>query len=99
MNIRFPKFITRVTLLSAILIGLSAASAQAQSFANRATFNVPFDFAFGEKKLTAGKYSVGRAVQSSDDITMSIADSAGRSKALQLSQAVVKAQENTRAVL
>jgi hypothetical protein len=99
MNIRFGNLIAKVILLSAILIAASAASAQAQSLANRARFNIPFDFVFGDKKFPAGQYSVGRALQSSDDLVLSIADRAGRSKAVQLSNAVITLQANTRAVL
>jgi hypothetical protein len=99
MKIRFGKLIASVTLLSAILIAASAASAQGQTLANRARFNVPFDFTFGEKQLSAGYYSIGRALQGSDDITLSIADREGRFKAVQLSQAVVRTNINTRAVL
>ena len=99
MKIRFGKLITRVTVLSAVLIVAAAASAQAQSLSTRARFNIPFDFAFGEKKLPAGKYSVGRALQSSDDVTLSIADNAGRAKALQLSNSVFKLRANTKALL
>jgi hypothetical protein len=99
MKIRFRKLIARVTLLGALLIVASAASAQGQSLANRAKFNIPFDFAFGEKRLTAGQYSIGRTLQSSDDITLSIADRDGRWKSLQLSNAVTRSQVNTRALL
>jgi hypothetical protein len=99
MKIRFGKLIANATLLSAILIVASAASAQGQSLATRARFNIPFDFAFGEKKLPAGQYSVGRSVQSTDDVTLSIQDRAGRSKAVQLSNAVFTYRANTRAVL
>ena len=99
MKIRFANLITKVSLLSAVLILTSAASAQGQSLSTRARFSIPFDFAFGERKLPAGQYSVGRAVLSSDDITLSIIDHAGRSKGVQLSNAVFKTQANSRAVL
>ena len=99
MKIRFGKLMVRVSLLSALLIVASAAVAQGQSLANRARFNVPFDFTFGEKKLPAGQYTVGRAIQNSDDHVVSIADRDGRSKALQLSNAVFTTRENSRAVL
>jgi hypothetical protein len=93
------NLIAKVTLLSAVLLLTSVASAQGQSLAHRARFNIPFDFAFGEKKLPAGQYAIGRAVHTSDDITLSISDRAGRSKALQLSNAVIATRPNTRAVL
>jgi len=51
---------------------------------------VPFDFAFGEKKLPAGNYAIGRAMQSSDDIMMSITDGKGRAKAVVLSNAAIR---------
>jgi len=97
MKIRFGTLIVRASLLCALLIVASAA--QGQSLANRARFNVPFDFTFGEKKLPAGQYTVGRAIQNSDDHVVSIADQNGRSKALQLSNAVFTRRENSRAVL
>jgi len=97
MKIRFGTLIVRASLLCALLIVASAA--QGQSLANRARFNVPFDFTFGEKKLPAGQYTVGRAIQNSDDHVVSIADHNGRSKALQLSNAVFTRRENSRAVL
>ncbi len=99
MKIRFANLITKVSLLSALLLLMSAAPAQAQSLSTRARFTIPFDFAFGERKLPAGQYSVGRAVISSDDITLSIVDRAGRAKGVQLSNAVFKTQPNTRALL
>jgi hypothetical protein len=73
-----------------LLILTTAGSAHAQSLANRPRFNIPFDFAFGEKKLPAGKYAIGRALQNSDDIAMSISDDNGRSKAIVLSNSITK---------
>jgi hypothetical protein len=99
MKIRFGNLIVRVTLLSAVLIAATAASAHGQSLANRARFNIPFDFAFGEKTLPAGQYTVGRAIQSSDDITLSITDKAGRGKGVQLSNAAVRSEANSKALL
>jgi hypothetical protein len=90
MKIQVIKLIPRIALLSALVILASAASADAQSLANRARFTIPFDFAFGEKKLPAGKYAIGRAVQSSNDIMMSLTDDNGHSKAIVLSNAVMK---------
>jgi hypothetical protein len=90
MKIQVIKLIPRIALLSALVILASAASADAQSLANRARFTIPFDFAFGERKLPAGKYAIGRAVQSSNDIMMSLTDDNGHSKAIVLSNAVMK---------
>jgi hypothetical protein len=93
------QLLSKVILLGALLILTSAGSATAQSLSNRPKFDIPFDFAFGETKLPAGKYTVGRALNSSDDLSISISDSAGRSKAIVLSQAVTKSQRESRASL
>ena len=90
MKTQLIKLIPRIALLSALLILTTAGSAHAQSLANRPRFNIPFDFAFGEKKLPAGKYAIGRALQNSDDIAMSISDDNGRSKAIVLSNSITK---------
>ena len=90
MKTQVIKLIPRIALLSALLILTTAGSAHAQSLANRPRFNIPFDFAFGEKKLPAGKYAIGRALQNSDDIVISISDDNGRSNAMLLSNAVTK---------
>jgi len=92
MKTQLIRLIPRITLLSALLIVTAAASVHAQSLSTRPRFNIPFDFTFGEKKLPAGKYAVGRALQSSDDIMMSISDHKGRSKAVVLSNAVIRSR-------
>jgi len=99
MKTQVIRFITKVTLLSAIVILTSVASVQAQSLAYRVKFTVPFDFVSGEKKFSAGKYSVGRAIHSSDDLAQLIASEDGDSKAVVLSNAVFTLHPNTRAQL
>ncbi len=99
MNIQLVKLIARVSLLSAMVVLTSVASAHGQSLGLRSKFNVPFDFAFGETKFTAGKYSVGRAMHGSDDVMVSISDLGGRSKAIVLSNAVITSRANTSATL
>lgn len=102
MKIQFVKLIAKVSLLSAMVVltsVASVASAQGQSLGLRAKFNVPFDFAFGEKQFTAGKYSIGRAMHGSDDVMVSIADLGGHSKAIVLSNAVITSRANNRATL
>ena len=92
MNRQVIKLIPRVALLSAMLILTAAASAHAQSLANRPRFTIPFDFAFGEKKLPAGKYSIGRALPSSGDIMLSLADDEGRAQVIVLSNSITRSQ-------
>jgi hypothetical protein len=97
MKTQLIKVLPKVALLSIMLILTSVASAQAQSLSYRPRFAIPFDFQFGETKLPAGKYSVGRA--GSSDTMLSIADRAGRSKAIVLSTALVRSDAVTRATL
>jgi hypothetical protein len=88
MKTQLINLITKVTLLSAILLVTLVASAQGQSLAYKVRANIPFDFAVGEKKLPAGEYSIGRA-QRSDDIALSITDAGGHTKAIRLTNATV----------
>jgi hypothetical protein len=83
MKTQLINLISKVTLLSAILLVTLVASAQGQSLAYKVRANIPFDFAVGEKKLPAGEYSIGRA-QRSDDIAISITDAGGHTKAVTL---------------
>lgn len=99
MKTQLVKLIPKVALLGAMLMFVSAATTHAQSLVNRPRFTIPFDFVFGEKKFAAGKYSIGRAVHGSDDTMMSIIDNDGRSKAILLSNAVIKTRANTKALL
>ena len=97
MNTQLINLIPKVMLLSAIV--LLASGAQAQSLGNRVRVNIPFDFNISEKKLPAGEYVVGRAVHASDDLVVSVNDLEGRSKAMQLSNAVVRLRPNKKALL
>ena len=99
MKTQLVKLIPKVALLSAMLIFAAAATTHAQSLANRARFNVPFDFVFGEKKLAAGKYSIGRTLSNSDDTMLTIADGDGRAKGVLLSNTVIKTRAQTKALL
>lgn len=99
MKTQLIKLISKVTLLSAMMILASVGSAQGQSLAERTRFNIPFDFTFGEKNLASGKYSVGRAMPNTGDTMVSIVDRDGRSKAIVLTHAAVRSKANSKAVL
>jgi hypothetical protein len=99
MKTQLINLISKITLLSAMVLLTSVASAQAQSLAYRVKVNIPFDFTVGEKKLPAGEYSVGRALQRSDDIVVQLSDLAGRSKAIRLTNATITSQPNKRSSL
>ena len=88
MKTQLINLITKVTLLSAMLLVTLVASAQGQSLAYNVKANIPFDFTVGEKKLPAGEYSIGRALRS-DDIALSIADVVGHTKAIRLTHAAL----------
>jgi hypothetical protein len=99
MKTQLVRLIPKVTLFGAMLLFSSVGSTQAQSLSYRPKFDIPFDFVFGEKKLEAGKYAVGRALHGSDDTMLSITDQDGHAKAILLSNAVIKSRANTRAML
>ena len=100
MNTRVINLIPKVILLSAIVVLAAVGPTQAQSLGGtRITANIPFDFNISEKKLPAGKYSVGRAINQSDDLIVSINDLEGRSKAIRLSNTVVRSRPTGKALL
>lgn len=100
MNTQLINLIPKVILLIAIVLLASVAPTQAQSLGgNRIRANIPFDFNISEKKLPAGEYSVGRAINHSDDLLVSISDREGRSKAIRLSNAVIRSRPNGKALL
>ena len=99
MNTQLTNLIPKVILLSAIVLLVSVAPAQAQTLGNRIRVNIPFDFNISEKKLPAGEYSVGRALHRSDDAVVSVNDLDGRSKAIRLSNAVIRSRSKEKALL
>lgn len=100
MNTRAINLIPKMILLSAIVLLATVASTQAQSLGGtRIRADIPFDFNISETKLPAGKYSLGRAVNQSDDLIVSINDIEGRSKAIRLTNAVFRSRPNGKALL
>lgn len=85
MKIQPVNVLTKIGLLSAMVLATAVTSAQGQSLANRIRANIPFDFSVADKRFPSGKYSVGRARQDSDDTVLSIADVNGRPKAVRSS--------------
>lgn len=99
MNTQLINLIPRVMLLSAIVLLASAAPTQAQSLGIRLKANIPFDFNISDTKLPAGEYTVGRAIHRSDDMVVSVNDLEGNSKAIRLSNAVVKVNPSKKSLL
>ena len=88
MKAQAVKMVTRVNLMSVVLlVGLLGAT-QAQSLQYRIKANIPFDFSIGEKTLSAGKYSIGRARPDSDDTILSVNDPEGKLRAIRTSSSV-----------
>lgn len=85
MKLQFVNVLKKVGLLGAILLATFVTSAQAQSSSNRVTAQIPFDFSIGDRKLPAGKYSVGRVRQGADDAVLSVDDERGKSKTVRTS--------------
>ena len=59
-------------LLAVILVIAAGAPAKAQSLGTKLTVNIPFDFTVTDKKLPAGKYTIGRAQQANGDLVIQI---------------------------
>lgn len=85
MKLQLVNILKKVSLLGAILVATFVTSAQAQSPSPRVVAHIPFDFSIGDRKLPAGKYSVGRLRQNSDDAVLTVDDEAGRSKVIRTS--------------
>ena len=100
MHTQVINLIPKIVLLTAIVLLATVATTQAQSLGgNRLRANIPFDFNLNDTKLPAGEYSVGRAINRSDDLLVSVNDRDGRSKAIRLSNAVVRSRPNGKGLL
>lgn len=99
MKIQLVSGLTKISLLSAIVFVTAVTSAQGQSLAIRIRANIPFDFSVADKKLSSGKYSIGRARRDSDDTVLSILDVDGSSRAIPFSSSVQTLQAKDKATL
>jgi len=88
MKKKVTKVFASTGLLAALLLISVATSTRAQSLEYRIRANIPFDFSVSDTKLTAGKYSFGRAIQTSDDTVLSVNDLSGSSRSLSTSMPV-----------
>ena len=69
-NVIAKGFMTGALLVMAIMA--AGVSAHAQTLQYKLTANIPFEFTVSKEKLPAGKYSVGRAHDSSGDTVLQI---------------------------
>jgi hypothetical protein len=88
MKAQVVKMVTRVSLMSVVLLAGLLGATQGQSLQYRIKANIPFDFSIGEKKLSAGQYSIGRARRDSDDTILSVNDPEGKLRAIRTSSSV-----------
>lgn len=79
--------ILRVTAMLALVVALTAVSAQAQTFSKVMRFTVPFEFNVGNEVLPAGDYTV---LVESQTITLRKSD--GKANAIVLAQRTVTAR-------
>jgi hypothetical protein len=86
-------------VLCAVVLATACVSVQAQSLQYRIRVNIPFDFSIANKKLPAGNYSIGRAIQNSDNTVLSILDGRGHTKEARLSIPVLAAEAKNQATL
>ena len=99
MKIKLYNLMAKAGVLCAIVLATASVSIQAQSLQYRIRVNIPFDFSIANKKLPAGNYSIGRAIQNSDNTVLSILDGRGHTKEARLSIPVLAAAAKNQATL
>jgi hypothetical protein len=81
MKKQVVKTLTQIGLLAVIATVAAIGSAQGQPLAYRIRVNIPFAFLVADKKLPAGEYLIGRALDSGDSVLL-IRSEEGRVNAL-----------------
>jgi len=71
------KVVVKFGLVAVFAMIAAVVPAKAQSLQYKLTANIPFDFTVMDKKLPAGKYSIGRAQNSNGDLVIQIARADG----------------------
>jgi hypothetical protein len=82
--------IFKITMLMALVMALTAVSAQAQTFRNVQKFTVPFEFSVGKEVLPAGEYVV-----SVENQIIRLQKSDGKASAVALSRRTVQASQSS----
>lgn len=88
MKKQLVNVLTKFGFLGVIALVTAVGSAQGQSLAHKLRANIPFDFVLADKKLPAGEYSIGRAMQDSGDRLLVIRSLDGRANAIRWSTPV-----------
>jgi hypothetical protein len=99
MKTKLYNLMAKAGVLCAIVLATACVSVQAQSLQYRIRVNIPFDFSIANKKLPAGNYSIGRAIQNSDNSVLSILDGRGHTREARLSIPVLAAEAKNQATL
>jgi hypothetical protein len=99
MKTKLYNLMAKAGILCAVVLATACVSVQAQSLQYRIRVNIPFDFSIANKKLPAGNYSIGRAIQNSDNTVLSILDGRGHTKEARLSIPVLAAEAKNQATL
>ena len=99
MKTKLYNLMAKAGVLCAVVLATACVSVQAQSLQYRIRVNIPFDFSIANKKLPAGNYSIGRAIQNSDNTVLSILDGSGHTKEARLSIPVLAAEAKNQATL
>ena len=81
--------ILRVTTMLAVVVALTAVSAQAQTARNTSKFTVPFEFNVGGEVMPAGQYTVFVENQ-----TIRVRKDDGKANAIAMSQRTLNASRN-----
>ena len=84
MKKKFNTRLVKLGLLMVVTIGIFGTSVKAQSLDYKMRVNIPFDFAVGDHKLSAGQYLIGRAFPERGDLVLQIQSRSGRDNALPL---------------
>ena len=82
-KIGLPGLLVVMTLIGA------GTSTKAQSLQSKLTATIPFDFTVGERKFSAGEYSVSRALQGSGDLVVQLSSADGHALMTQLTYTVI----------
>ena len=99
MKTKLYNLMAKAGVLCAIVLATACVSVQAQSLQYRIRVNIPFDFSIANKKLPAGNYSIGRAIENSDNTVLSILDGRGHTREARLSIPVLAAEAKNQATL
>jgi hypothetical protein len=91
--------VVKFGLLAVFAMIAAVVPAKAQSLQYKLTANIPFDFTVMDKKLPAGKYSIGRAQNSNGDLVIQIASADSRDSVTRLTIPVLTRDPVKRGVL